>query len=104
MQDENEDGNGGDDATDCLRQLVAKNSRVVAQRKLRGLCRTRLVSNYVYRNEVRLLNREGNVSFGAQRIDVLPGAVHANIRDHPFIFWNSVYSKPHRPLVRLKSD
>src|SRR5258707_1326933 len=32
-----EDGNGGDDTADCLRYLVATKSRVVAQRKLRGL-------------------------------------------------------------------
>jgi hypothetical protein len=30
-------GNGGDDTADCLRYLVATKSRVVAQRKLRGL-------------------------------------------------------------------
>jgi hypothetical protein len=35
--DADEDGNGGDDAADCLRYLVATKSRVVAQRKLRGL-------------------------------------------------------------------
>jgi hypothetical protein len=29
-------GNGGDDAADCMRYLVATKSRVVAQRKLRG--------------------------------------------------------------------
>ena len=32
-----EDGVGGDDAADCLRYLVATKSRVIAQRKLRGL-------------------------------------------------------------------
>ena len=32
-----EEGVGGDDATDCLRHLVATKSRAVAQRKLRGL-------------------------------------------------------------------
>jgi hypothetical protein len=35
--DVDEDGNGGDDTADCLRYLVATKSRVVAQRKLRGL-------------------------------------------------------------------
>jgi hypothetical protein len=35
--DADKDGNGGDDAADCLRYLVATKSRVVAQRKLRGL-------------------------------------------------------------------
>jgi len=35
--DADEDGNGGDDAADCLRYLVATKSRIVAQRKLRGL-------------------------------------------------------------------
>jgi hypothetical protein len=35
--DADEDGNGGDDAADCMRYLVATKSRVVAQRKLRGL-------------------------------------------------------------------
>jgi hypothetical protein len=35
--DADEDGNGGDDAADCFRYLVATKSRVVAQRKLRGL-------------------------------------------------------------------
>jgi hypothetical protein len=35
--DADEDGNGGDDTADCLRYLVATKSRVVAQRKLRGL-------------------------------------------------------------------
>jgi hypothetical protein len=35
--DADEDGVGGDDAADCLRYLVATKSRVVAQRKLRGL-------------------------------------------------------------------
>jgi hypothetical protein len=32
-----EDGNGGDDAADCLRYLVATKERKVTQRKLRGL-------------------------------------------------------------------
>jgi hypothetical protein len=32
-----EDGNGGDGTVDCLRFFVATKSRVVAQRKLRGL-------------------------------------------------------------------
>ncbi len=35
--DADEDGVGGDDAADCLRYLVATKSRVVTQRKLRGL-------------------------------------------------------------------
>jgi hypothetical protein len=35
--DADEKGLGGDDAADCLRYLVATNSRTVAQRKLRGL-------------------------------------------------------------------
>jgi len=35
--DADEDGVGGDDAPDCLRYLVATKSRVVMQRKLRGL-------------------------------------------------------------------
>jgi hypothetical protein len=35
--DADEDGNGGDDAADCMRYLVATKRRVVAQRKLRGL-------------------------------------------------------------------
>ncbi len=35
--DADEDGVGGDDAADCMRYLVATKSRVVAQRKLRGL-------------------------------------------------------------------
>ena len=35
--DADEDGVGGDDAADCFRYLVATKSRVVAQRKLRGL-------------------------------------------------------------------
>ena len=35
--DADKDGNGGDDAADCLRYLVATKSRTVAQRKLRGL-------------------------------------------------------------------
>lgn len=35
--DVDEDGNGGDDTADCLRYLVATKSRVIAQRKLRGL-------------------------------------------------------------------
>ena len=35
--DADEDGNGGDDAADCMRYLVATSSRVVVQRKLRGL-------------------------------------------------------------------
>ena len=34
--DADEDGNGGDDAADCLRYLVATKSRMVTQRKLRG--------------------------------------------------------------------
>lgn len=34
--DADEDGNGEDDTADCLRYLVATNSRAV-QRKLRGL-------------------------------------------------------------------
>jgi hypothetical protein len=32
-----EDGVGGDDAADCLRYLVAKKTRTVTARKLRGL-------------------------------------------------------------------
>jgi hypothetical protein len=36
--DADEDGiGGGDDTADCLRYLVATKSRVVAQRKLKGL-------------------------------------------------------------------
>jgi hypothetical protein len=35
--DADDDGNGGDDAADCMRYLVATKSRVVTQRKLRGL-------------------------------------------------------------------
>jgi phage terminase large subunit len=35
--DADEDGVGGDDTADCLRYLVATKSRVVVQRKLRGL-------------------------------------------------------------------
>jgi phage terminase large subunit len=35
--DTDEDGVGGDDTADCLRYLIATKSRVVAQRKLRGL-------------------------------------------------------------------
>ena len=35
--DADEDGVGGDDTADCLRYQVATKSRVVAQRKLRGL-------------------------------------------------------------------
>jgi hypothetical protein len=35
--DSDEDGNGGDDAADCMRYLVATKSRAVTQRKLRGL-------------------------------------------------------------------
>ncbi len=35
--DADEDGVGGDDTADCLRYLVATKSRVVAQRKLRGV-------------------------------------------------------------------
>ena len=35
--DADEDGVGGGDAADCLRYLVATKSRVVVQRKLRGL-------------------------------------------------------------------
>ena len=35
--DADEDGVGGDDAADCLRYLVGTKSRVVVQRKLRGL-------------------------------------------------------------------
>jgi phage terminase large subunit len=35
--DADEDGVGGDDAADCLRYLVATKSRIVAQRRLRGL-------------------------------------------------------------------
>jgi hypothetical protein len=34
--DADEDGNGGDDAVDALRYLVATKSRTVKQRKLRG--------------------------------------------------------------------
>jgi hypothetical protein len=34
--DADEDGIGGDDATDALRYLVATKSRTVKQRKLRG--------------------------------------------------------------------
>jgi hypothetical protein len=32
-----DDGNGGDDAADCLRYLVATKTRSVLTRKLRGL-------------------------------------------------------------------
>src|SRR3954447_10893784 len=35
--DADEDGNGGDDAADCFRYLVATKPRAVVQRKLRGL-------------------------------------------------------------------
>jgi hypothetical protein len=35
--DADENGVGGDDAADCLRYLVATKSRVLMQRKLRGL-------------------------------------------------------------------
>src|ERR1043166_8116398 len=35
--DADEDGVGGDDAADCMRYLVATKSRIVTQRKLRGL-------------------------------------------------------------------
>jgi hypothetical protein len=35
--DMDDDGNGGDDAADTLRYLVATKSRTVVQRKLRGL-------------------------------------------------------------------
>jgi hypothetical protein len=35
--DADEDGVGGDDTADCLRYLDATKSRVVVQRKLRGL-------------------------------------------------------------------
>jgi hypothetical protein len=35
--DMDDNGNGGDDAADALRYLVATKSRAVAQRKLRGL-------------------------------------------------------------------
>jgi hypothetical protein len=35
--DADEDGNGGDDAADCLRYLVATKARRVVERKLRGL-------------------------------------------------------------------
>jgi hypothetical protein len=35
--DADEDGNGGDDAADCLRYLVATKARLVVQRRLRGL-------------------------------------------------------------------
>jgi hypothetical protein len=35
--DADEDGVGGDDAADALRYLVATKSRVIVQRKLRGL-------------------------------------------------------------------
>jgi hypothetical protein len=35
--DMDDDGNGGDDAADALRHLVATKSRSVARRKLRGL-------------------------------------------------------------------
>jgi hypothetical protein len=35
--DADEHGVGGDDAADCLRYLVATKSRVIVQRKLRGL-------------------------------------------------------------------
>jgi len=35
--DVDEDGNGGDDTADCLRYLVATKSRVVVQRKLKGI-------------------------------------------------------------------
>jgi hypothetical protein len=41
--DADEDGIGGDDAADCLRYLVATKSRVVAQRKLRGLLLARSI-------------------------------------------------------------
>lgn len=36
--DMDDDGNGGDDATDALRYVVATKSRAVAQRNLRGVC------------------------------------------------------------------
>jgi hypothetical protein len=35
--DADEDGNGGDDAADALRYLVATKTRTVTQRKLRGV-------------------------------------------------------------------
>lgn len=35
--DADDDGNGGDDAADALRYLVATKTRSVVQRKLRGL-------------------------------------------------------------------
>jgi hypothetical protein len=35
--DVDDDGVGGDDAADCFRYLVATKSRVISQRKLRGL-------------------------------------------------------------------
>jgi hypothetical protein len=35
--DADEDGNGGDDAADALRYLVATKARTIVQRKLRGL-------------------------------------------------------------------
>ncbi len=35
--DADEDGNGGDDAADALRYLVATKPRLIVQRKLRGL-------------------------------------------------------------------
>ncbi len=37
MVDADEDGNGGDDAADALRYLVATKPREVVVRKLRGL-------------------------------------------------------------------
>ena len=35
--DVDDDGVGGDDAADCFRYLVATKSRVISQRKLRGI-------------------------------------------------------------------
>jgi hypothetical protein len=35
--DADDDGIGGDDTADCMRYLLATNSRAVTQRKLRGL-------------------------------------------------------------------
>ena len=35
--DADDDGNGGDDAADCPRYLLATKSRTITQRRLRGL-------------------------------------------------------------------
>jgi hypothetical protein len=52
--DADEDGVGGDDTADCMRYLVATKSRVVAQRKLRGVV-------------MKLTNRSGGVYGAALR-------------------------------------